>query len=38
MEEVNCGFPNIFGEDQRVEDDFIGELIRKYLYSEDANR
>ena len=25
-------------EDQRVEDDYIDELIRKYLCSEDMNR
>lgn len=34
----NFGFENILGEDQRVEDDFIDELIQKYLCSEDMNR
>lgn len=35
---MNYGFENIPGEDQRVEDDYIDELIRKYLHSEDMNR
>jgi len=38
MEAGNFGFAEIPGEDQRVEDDYIDELIRKYLYSDDLNR
>lgn len=34
----NSGVENIPAKDQRVEDDYIDELIRKYLYSEDVNR
>ena len=34
----NCGLENIVSEDQRVEDNYIDELIRKYLNSEDMNR
>lgn len=38
MDAANYSFSNFSGEDQRVEDDFIDELIRKYLNSEDMNR
>lgn len=34
----NYNLENIPGEDQRVEDDYIDELIRKYLCSEDMSR
>lgn len=34
----NYGFEDFPGEDQTVEGDYIDELIRKYLYSEDMNR
>ncbi|KAJ7380010.1 hypothetical protein OS493_012772 [Desmophyllum pertusum] len=33
----NYGFEDFPGEDQTVEGDYIDELIRKYLYSEDMN-
>lgn len=33
----NSGVENIPAKYQRVEDDYIDELIRKYLYSEDVN-
>lgn len=32
------GLANIPGGDQKVEDDYIDELIRKYLYEEEVNR
>lgn len=32
------GLANIPCEDQKVEDDYIDELIRKYLYEEKVNR
>lgn len=32
------GLANITCEDQKVEDDYIDELIRKYLYEEEVNR
>lgn len=32
------GLANIPCEDQKVEDDYIDELIRKYLYEEEVNR
>lgn len=34
----NYGVESIPAEDQRVEDDYIDELIRKYLNNEDMNR
>ena len=34
----NYGVESIPTEDQRVEDDYIDELIRKYLNKEDMNR
>ena len=38
MAAENYGFALIPGGDQRVEDGYLDELIRKYLYSEDMNR
>ena len=32
------GLANIPSEDQKVEDDYIDELIRKYLYEKEVNR
>ena len=38
MEAANYGLAKIPGADQRVEDEYIDELIRKYLYSDDMTR